>query len=67
MRALLLALALLPGATAMGRYYEGCTVTPNGHEIKVFELNDVCGASSGATEAPLKEECTDDTEYLLKC
>ena len=42
-------------------------MTPNGHEIKVFELNDVCGASSGATEAPLKEECTDDTTYLLKC
>ena len=66
-RALLLALALLPGATAMGRYYEGCTVTPNGHEIKVFDLDDVCGGTSGATLSPLEEECTDDTEYLLKC
>ena len=67
MRPVLLALALLPGATAMGRYYEGCTVTPNGHEIKVFDLDDVCGASSGATLSPLEEECTDDTTYLLKC
>jgi hypothetical protein len=32
MRSLLLALALLPGAAAMGRYVpEGCTVTPGGH------------------------------------
>ena len=67
MRSLLLALALLPGATAMGRYYEGCTVTPNGHEIKVFDLDDVCGGTSGATLSPLEEECTDDTTYLLKC
>ena len=67
MRTLLLALALLPGATAMGRYYEGCTVTPNGHEIKVFDLDDVCGGTSGATLSPLEEECTDDTTYLLRC
>ena len=65
MRSLLLALALLPGAAAMGRYGEGCTETPNGHLIKVFELNDVCGGV--VPTLALEEACTDDTTYLLRC
>ena len=67
MRALLLALALLPGAAAMGKYVpEACTETPGGYLIKIFDLDDVCGGTSGATEA-FSEPCDDDTAYLLKC
>ena len=66
MRPLLLALALLPGAAAMGRYVpEGCTETPDGNVVRVFELNDVCG---GVTPTlAMDEACTDDNTYLLEC
>ena len=66
MRALLLALALLPGATAMGKYVpESCTETPGGHLIKIFDLDDVC--TGGVTNEAFSEPCDDDTAYLLKC
>ena len=66
MRALLLALALLPGAAAMGKYVpEGCTETPGGYLIKVFDLDDVC--SGGVANEAFREPCDDDTTYLLKC
>ena len=66
MRSVLLALALLPGAAAMGKYVpDFCTETPGGHVIRVFDLDDVC--AGGVTNIGLVEECDDDTTYLLKC
>ena len=51
----------------MGRYVpEGCTETPGGYLIKVFDLDDVCGGTGGPTRA-FSEPCDDDTAYLLKC
>ena len=67
MRSVLLALALLPGAAAMGKYVpDFCTETPGGHVIRVFDLDDVCGSTGGPTKA-FSEPCEDDTTYLLKC
>ena len=66
MRSVLLALALLPGAAAMGKYVpESCTETPGGHLIKIFDLDDVC--SGGVANEAFREPCDDDTTYLLKC
>ena len=53
MRALLLALALLPGAAAMGKYVpDFCTETPGGHVKKVG----TGGAESRETAPPAPEE-----------
>ena len=66
MRSVLLALALLPGAAAMGKYVpDFCTETPGGHVIKIFDLDDVC--AGGVANEAFKEPCDDDTTYLLKC
>ena len=66
MRSVLLALALLPGAAAMGKYVpDFCTETPGGHLIKIFDLDDVC--AGGVANEAFKEPCDDDTTYLLKC
>ena len=66
MRSVLLALALLPGAAAMGKYVpEACTETPGGHVIKIFDLDDVC--AGGVANEVFREPCDDDTTYLLKC
>ena len=44
---------------------EGCTETPDGNVVRVFELNDVCG---GVTPTlAMDEACTDDNTYLLEC
>ena len=66
MRSVLLALALLPGAAAMGKYVpDFCTETPGGHVIKIFDLDDVC--AGGVANEVFREPCDDDTTYLLKC
>ena len=66
MRSVLLALALLPGAAAMGKYVpDFCTETPGGHLIKIFDLDDVC--AGGVANEVFREPCDDDTTYLLKC
>ena len=72
MQTLLLALALLPAATAIGIYVpEGCVETPGGSLVTKFELNDVC--ASVGPPIPLdpmflfSEDCSDDTTFLLKC
>ena len=50
----------------MGKYVpDFCTETPGGHVIRVFDLDDVC--AGGVTNEAFKEECDDDTTYLLKC
>ena len=63
MRSLLLALALLPGATAMGRYVpEGCMETPNGRVIKKFDLDGYCEPTGDGSFAKDVSPCTDDDQ-----
>ena len=65
MRSVLLALALLPGAAAMGRYVpEGCMETPGGRVIQKFD--GLC-VSPNPIVLAYSDTCTDDNQYLQDC
>ena len=68
MRSLLLALALLPGAAAMGRYVpEGCMETPSGRLIQKFEIDAFCDPTGAGSFAKDVSPCTDDDQALAEC
>ena len=65
---LLLALALLPGAAAMGRYVpEGCMETPSGRLIQKFEIDAFCDPTGAGSFAKDVSPCTDDDQALAEC